>query len=207
MYVGAEERGVLQQGLGGHHRRRARVLQARVHISARLDAAVGDHRDAERAHDLADGLPVGAPRELLVLLARATVEAQRRCPGLLQPLAEGNRRVAIRQKPQLDGDRYAQVRCKALHQRDHDVGLVEQEGAVPPLSGDALRASKVEVDSIRMALDMLCSLQHRCRIVAGKLCKQGPATRGLRIKVKVPKDRYLVEQPRMQHRRVRQVGA
>ena len=58
--IGAEERGILQQTLRGHHCCGTRVREASVDVAARGDASVGDHRHIDGAHRLGDRVPIGA---------------------------------------------------------------------------------------------------------------------------------------------------
>mmetsp|Transcript_45286 Transcript_45286/g.105753 ORF Transcript_45286/g.105753 Transcript_45286/m.105753 type:complete len:202 (-) Transcript_45286:536-1141(-) len=74
--VRAEEGGVLEEALGRHHRSGSGGLQARRHIDETSDASVSNDRHLHRPHHLRDRAPARRARELLVLLARAAVDAE-----------------------------------------------------------------------------------------------------------------------------------
>lgn len=87
-HLPAEQGGVFQQSLGGHHTVDASLHQATLHIFPAVDSSVGEDWDGQLLLDELDYFPVAGPDCILVLLLRPAVDRQDGAPCSLYLLGQ-----------------------------------------------------------------------------------------------------------------------
>ena len=100
----------------------------------------------------------------------------------------------------LCGDRHVEPLGEGADERDGQLGLVEEEGSVPPLPSDPLRAPKVDVHRVDVRLHEPARGEENRRVVPCELCHQWPVD-PVRLGIEGVRTvgRRLHHQPRVKH--------
>mmetsp|Transcript_3041 Transcript_3041/g.6961 ORF Transcript_3041/g.6961 Transcript_3041/m.6961 type:complete len:240 (-) Transcript_3041:151-870(-) len=156
--------------------------------------------------DLFDDAPVCWSRALSLVLSSSTVNSQNLSTGVLQALCVLQSLRVILEHPNLASDGHASPLVRLLYHRIDQLQLVHQEGPVPPPLGDALWASKVEINRIALSAHHLSSSSKDVSVVCTKLHDEG-AVSGASCELLLPIYRILEEEPRVKHWSVAEMGA
>mmetsp|Transcript_21702 Transcript_21702/g.71859 ORF Transcript_21702/g.71859 Transcript_21702/m.71859 type:complete len:272 (+) Transcript_21702:38-853(+) len=213
-----EEARVAEQRRGRHDGVSPRLAHARLRVSPRAHVPVREDRDAQRALDCGDGVPVRTPF-MVPLLAPSAVHRHRRDARPLQQPRKGDRLRQRREDPHLRGDRHAQAGDERLDELLGARRVVHQVRAVSAEERAPLRAAKIEVDRVASLLNQLRRGEHLRRVAPSDLHDERPVVRVCREprRLRVGPSRHRVLRVRSvglarekirsrQHRRVAQSG-